>query len=156
VYAVQATLVNGVPQNEGSETLQNASGPISFGNDWTEPLTGLTTTGKSTPITNTMQPMGAYVIKFEYYKNRAKLTTADQFLQVPDDYLDVVIAGVSAYAYKIMGKPQDAGMQWGLFQEGLKSMIADKNQFPEGVEYIRADSNTYVNTQILGYLDPFF
>jgi hypothetical protein len=155
VYAVQATLSNGVPQNEGTETKQN-SVPISFGIDWTEPLGGLTTTGVSVPQQNTLQPLGAYVIKFEYYKNRIKLVTADQFLQIPDDYVDVVIAGVTWLSYKLMGKIQEAQVQYQLFKAGLTEMIADKNMFPEGVEFIRPDSNSYVNTQILGYLDPFF
>lgn len=156
VYAVEAVLQNGVPQNEGSETLQNTSGPISFGTNWTEPTSGLTTTGASIPTENTLQPMGAYVMKFEYYKNRAKLNTADQYLQIPDDYIDVIIAGVTYYAYKLMGKIQEAQIMYQLYRSGLTEMIADKNLFPEGVEFIRPDSNTYVNTQILGYLDPFF
>lgn len=156
VYAVTATLVNGVPQNEGSETLQNISGPISFGTDWTEPTSGLITTGASVPLQNTLQPLGAYVIKFEYYKNRIRLATADQYLQIPDDYQDIVIAGVTFYAFKIMGRAEEAAAQYQLFNAGLTEMIADKNMFPEGVEFIRPDNGSYVNTQILGYLDPFF
>jgi hypothetical protein len=155
VYAVQATLVNGIPTNEGTETLQN-SVPISFGTDWIEPLTGLITSGPQTPRVNTLQPVGAYIIKFEYYKNRVKLTNPTQILQVPDDYIDIMIAGVTWLAYKLMGKIPESQAQYQLFKAGLTEMVADKNQFPEGVEFIRADTNTYVNTQILGYLDPFF
>jgi hypothetical protein len=47
-------------------------------------------------------------------------------------------------------------MAYQLYRAGLTEMIADKNLFPEGVEFMRPDTNTYVNTQILGYLDPFF
>ncbi len=130
VYAVKATLINGIPTNEGSETLQNISGPISFGTDWTEPGTGLITTGASVPRVNTLQPVGAYVMKFEYYKNRLKLVTADQFLQIPDDYIDVVIAGVTALAMKLMGKVEEAQMHFQIFKTGLTEMIQDKNQFP--------------------------
>lgn len=155
VYAVQATLVNGVPQNEGTETKQN-SVPISFGVDWTEPTSGLITSGPQVPRQNTMQPMGAYLIKFEYYKNRIKLVNTNQFLQIPDDYTDVVIAGVTYLVYKLMGRGPEAKEQYQLYKAGLGEMITDKNLFPEGVEFIRPDSNSYVNTQILGYLDPFF
>lgn len=155
VYAVQATLVNGIPTNEGTETLQN-SVPISFGTDWTEPGTGLLTNGVSVPRVNTLQPVGAYIVKFEYYKNRVKLLNMNQSLQIPDDYTDIVIAGVTALAYKIMGRMQEASAQLSLFKDGLQQMIADKNLFPEGVEFIRPDAGSYVNTQILGYLDPFF
>jgi len=55
-----------------------------------------------------------------------------------------------------MGKVEEAQMHYQIFKTGLTEMIQDKNQFPEGVEFIRPDSNSYVNTQILGYLDPFF
>lgn len=154
VYAVQATLVNGIPTNEGTETKQN-SVPISFGTDWTEPISGLVL-GASVPLVNTLQPVGAYVIKFEYYKNRIKLINTSQSLQIPDDYIDVVISGVTFFVYKIMGRGPEAQAQWTLYREGLKDMITDKNLFPEGVEFMRPDSNSYVNTQILGYLDPFF
>jgi len=157
VYASTATIVNGVVQNEGSEVLQNGgSGPISIGTDFIEPPTGLIIGTANPPITNTLQPVGAYVIKFEYYKNRIALTQPGQFLQVPDDYFDVVVAGVTFYAYKLLGKKQEAMEAYQQFKEGLQSMIWDKNLFPEGVEFIRPDSNSYVNTQILGYLDPFF
>lgn len=156
VYAVQAVLSNGVPQNEGSETLQNTSGPISFGTNWTEPTSGLITTGVAVPTQNTLQPLGAYIIKFEYYKNRLKLTNPDQYLQIPDDYFDVIVNGVTYLAYKIMGKTQEAQMMYQQYKAGMTEMIADKNLFPEGVEFIRPDGGSYVNTQILGYLDPFF
>jgi hypothetical protein len=160
VYAVQAVIANGTVQNEGSETLQNAgTGPIPIGTDWVEPTTGLLTTGVSTPITNTLQEVGAYVIKFQYYKNRItlnQLTGVNGTLQIPDDYQDVVIQGVNSLAWGLAGKKQEASMAYQLYRAGLTEMIADKNLFPEGVEFMRPDTNTYVNTQILGYLDPFF
>jgi hypothetical protein len=157
VYVSQATLVNGVITNEGSEVLQNGgSGPIFMGTDFIEPNTGLVTGTASAPLKNTLQPVGAYVIKFEYFKNRVALNSVTQFLQIPDDYFDVVVAGVTFYAYKILGKKQEAIQAYQQFQDGMKQMIWDKNLFPEGVEFIRPDSNSYVNTQILGYLDPFF
>lgn len=160
VYASPAVIQGGIVINDGSETLQNGgTGPIPIGTDWTEPLTGLITTGPAVPIVNTLQQINAYVIKFQYYKNRitlTQLTGVGGTLQIPDDYLDVVIQGVQALAWKLLGKMQEAQMCFGLFSQGLTEMIADKNLFPEGVEFMRPDTSTYVNTQILGYLDPFF
>lgn len=160
VYAVKAVIANGTYTNEGSETLQNGlSGPIPIGSDWTEPLTGLITTGRSVPLINTLQEINAYVIKFQYYKNRITLNQLEGVhgtLQIPEDYQDVVIQGVQALAWKLLGKHQEAGMCYSLYRNGMTEMIADKNLFPEGVEFIRPDPSTYVNTQILGYLDPFF
>jgi|SRR5919109_245734 hypothetical protein len=156
VYAVQAILnPNGTVTNEGSETLQNAS-PIAIGTDWVEPTSGLITTGKSVPKVNTLQPVGAYVIKFEYFKNRINLNAVSQFLQIPDDYQDIVIQGVTYFAWRILGKLQEAQLCYQEYRRGLSEMVQDKNLFPEGVEFIRPDTNSYVNTQILGYLDPFF
>jgi hypothetical protein len=157
VYANTATITNGVISNEGSEVLQNGGpGPISIGTDFIEPTSGLVLGTANAPTKNTLQPVGAYVIKFEYFKNRVNLTAVGQFLQIPDDYFDVVVNGVTFYAYKILGKKQEAMQAYQQFTEGMRSMIWDKNQFPSGVEFIRPDSNSYVNTQILGYLDPFF
>lgn len=140
---------------DGTQTLQNVS-PIAIGTDWTEPTTGLTTTGKSIPITSTIQQFGAYLIKFEYYKSRVALTAPNDFLVVPDDYKDVVINGVNALGWQLLGKKEEAMSSFQLFMSGMREMIWDKNLFPEGVEFMRPDSNTYVNTQILGYLPPFF
>lgn len=157
VYASPAVIQGGIVTNDGSETLQNGgTGPIPIGTDFTEPLTGLISTGASVPITNTLQQVNAYVIKFQYYKNRIALNSVSQFLQIPDDYQDVVIQGVTYMAYRILGKYQEASMAHGLYKAGLTEMVWDKNLFPEGVEYIRPDTNSYVNTQVLGYLDPFF
>lgn len=157
VYVAQATLVNGVVQNEGSEVLQNGgSGPIPFGTDWIEPTTGLLTGTVSPPLTNKMQPLGGYVMRFEYYKNRLTLNNVTQPLQVPDDYYDVIVNGVTYWTNRLLGKRAEAQEAFQMYRQGLTEMVWDKNLFPEGVEFVRPDSNTYVNTQILGYLDPFF
>lgn len=157
VYAVLATIVNGQPTNEGSETQQNTAGsPIAFGTDWTEPTSGLVTTGKSVPNNNTLQQIGAYIIKFQYYKNRIPLRQVTDRLQVPFDYFDVVIQGVQALAWKLLGKDAEATSSYQLYQKGLGEMVMDKNLFPEGIEFMRPDGATFVNQQILGLLPSNF
>jgi len=153
VYASTAVIVNGLVTNEGSETLQNVS-PITIGTDFIEPTSGLTTTGATPPNVNTLQPLGAYIIRFKYFKARVNLSDPNDFLQVPDDYKDVVIQGVNALAYKLLGKDQEAQQAYAMYQAGLREMIWDKNLFPEGVNFIRPDVGSYVNQQILGYLPP--
>lgn len=155
VYASTASIQNGIVTNEGQETLQNVA-PITVGMDWQEPNTGLTTTGVSVPTKNTLQPIGAYLIKFQYYKSRIILRDVNDFLQIPEDYKDIVIQGVNALTYNLLGKKEEAGIANQLFQSGLTSMVADKNLFPEGVEFMRPDGGSYVNNQILGILPPFF
>src|SRR6266850_375402 len=153
VYASVANLVNGVVTNEGSETLQNVT-PIAIGTDFIEPTTGLTTTGRIPPIVNTLQPLGAYIIRFKYFKNRINLLDPNDFLQVPDDYKDVVINGVNGFAFKLLGKNEEAQHSYQLYRAGLTEMVWDKNLFPEGVNFIRPDAGSYINQQILGFLPP--
>jgi len=153
VYASVANLVNGVVTNEGSETLQNVT-PIAIGTDFIEPTTGLTITGRIPPIVNTLQPLGAYIIRFKYFKNRINLLDPNDFLQVPDDYKDVVINGVNGFAFKLLGKNEEAQHSYQLYRQGLTEMVWDKNLFPEGVNFIRPDAGSYVNNQILGFLPP--
>jgi hypothetical protein len=153
VYASTAIIVNGQVTNEGSETLQNVS-PIVLGTDFTEPGTGLTTTGRTPPNVNTLQPLGAYIIRFKYFKNRANLRSPNDSLQVPEDYKDVIIQGVLAYTFKLLGKIEDAQQCWQIYRQGLTEMVWDKNLFPEGVNFIRPDVGSYINQQILGFLPP--
>lgn len=153
VYACTANIVNGQPTNEGSETLQNLS-PIAIGTDWIEPTTGLTTTGTKAPNTNTLQPLGAYIIRIKYFKNRINLLDPNDFLQVPEDYKDVIIHGVNAYAFKLLGKNEEAQLSMQAYRQGLTEMVWDKNLFPEGVNFIRPDAGSYINQQILGFLPP--
>jgi hypothetical protein len=141
------------PQQPGSLTLQNVS-PIAMGTDFTEPTSGLTTTGQTVPTQNSIEKLGAYIIKFQYYKARKTLMQLSDFLQVPEDYKDVVIMGVTFMALKLLGKNEEAMHTYSMYQAGLREMIWDKNLFPEGVEFVRPDSATFVNQQILGWL-PF-
>jgi len=153
VYASTAILVNGQVTNEGTETLQNVS-PIAIGTDFIELNTGLTTTGRTPPLVNTLQPLGAYIIRFKYFKARVNLADPNDFLQVPDDYKDVIINGVNGYAFKLLGKNDEAQHSYQLYRQGLTEMVWDKNLFPEGVAFIRPDVGSYVNQQILGFLPP--
>jgi hypothetical protein len=152
VYACQAPTLSS--KAEGSETKQTAS-PIALGTNWTEPTTGLTTTGASTPVASTIAQMGGYIIGFRYYKNRTDLTTTAQVLQVPTDYDDIIVQGVNYLAYKLLGKSAEAMASQQAYRAGLTEMIWDKNLFPDN-DFIRPDSGSHVNQQILGYLPPFF
>jgi hypothetical protein len=140
---------------EGSETLQNVS-PIAIGTNWTEPTSGLTTTGASVPTTNNLTPFNAYLIKFRYYKNRLNLANTNDVLQIPDDYKDVVINGVKVYAYHLLGRREDAQAALQAYKSGLTEMIWDKNQFPGGQNFIRPDGGSYVNQQLMNIWPPFF
>ena len=137
---------------EGSETLQNVS-PLNMGSNYTEVVGGITTTGAKVPQTNSLTPIGGFVIEFRYFKSRITLNEVDQSIQIPDDYIDVVVNGVSALGWKLLSRMDDAQACEQLFKAGLVQMVWDKNLFP-GTDFIRPDPATYVNSQNLGQIWP--
>lgn len=130
---------------EGGETLQNVS-PIPLGTSWTEPTSGLVLISPSVPTMSTLAPMGGYIIQFRYYKDRLDLRGVDDYLQIPDDYFDVVVSGVAALAWKFLGKSDQASASYEAYKGGLTEMIWDKNLFPD-TDFIRPDPASYVNSQ---------
>lgn len=137
-------------------TLQNTS-PISTSNTWTEPTSGLTTNGATPPTSPTIAQMGGYIIEFRYFKQRQQITALNQVLQIPDDYKDVVIAGVNAKAYPLLGM-QYAGeaAYWGSqYADGIRGIIRDANLFPRGGEFVRPDPAALSRTlPAIETLDP--
>jgi hypothetical protein len=134
----------------GVESLQNLA-PIQIGTDFTEPVTGLTTTGQQNLGTNTIALLGGYVIEFRYFLARTALTTTTQLLQIPDDYKDIVCAGVNWLAYKYLKKDDEATVWSGVYQHGLTEMIRDRNLFPRDGEFIHGDplsQHTSINTGV--------
>jgi len=142
-------------ETPGSETLQNLS-PIAFGDDYQEPDLGITSSGQAVPSTNNLTQMNGYIIKFRYYKTRKTLVQPTDFLQVPEDYKDIVIQGVNALAWKLLGKADEASACFQLFRSGLTEMVWDKNQTPSGAEFMRPDGGSYVNQQLMNVWPPFF
>lgn len=136
--------------NEGSETLQ-PSGPIQLGTNFIEPLTGAVFTGVQVPQANKITTLGAYVIQFRYFKARLNLNDVNQEIQIPDDYFDIFVNGVSALGWKLLSRQDDAQACMSLFKSGLTQMVWDKNLFPS-TDFIRPDPATYVNQQNFGIL----
>lgn len=122
---------------DGSETLQ--SGVVNIGTDWTEPNTGLVA-GAAWPTTNSIEPMNGFLIEFSYYKTRQIATDFSQIIQIPDEYKDVVVAGVSFYVANYQKQREDAQTWMAIYREGIKGMIRDKNLFPKGADFIRPDA----------------
>jgi hypothetical protein len=139
---------------EGSETLQTVT-PINIGTNWTEPGTGLTTSGAAVPTVNTLEQVGGYIIQFRYYKDRLVLNDVEDVLQIPDDYQDIVVYGVDALAWKLIGRGEDAQASNALYRAGLTEMIWDKNLFPD-TDFVRPDPASHVNSQTLGFPDSSF
>lgn len=126
---------------QSAETLQNAS-PISISSTWTEPNTGLTTNGASAPNStpsNGIQQMGGYLIQFQYFKKRQAISTPAQTLQVPDDYKDVVVAGVNSRVMRYLKRLPEAQEWERIYREGIIQILRDKHLEPSGNDYIRPD-----------------
>lgn len=138
VYAAGITGAQDLAQpSNNSETLQASN--IAIGTDWTEPTSGLTTTGRNAPGTPTLSLLGGYIIEFRYYQQRAVVTAPDQILQVPDQYKDILCAGVNWLAYKYLKKDDEAQIWMQVYQRGLTEMVKDANLWPRDGEFIRPD-----------------
>lgn len=82
----------------------------------------------------------AYTVEFRYFFQKPQLTALANVLLIPDDYKDVVIAGVNwlASAYLRENK-QDAQFWQQLYEVGIQGMHRDHNLFPRGQEFIAPD-----------------
>jgi hypothetical protein len=134
-YNVYASAVSSLPQNV---TLQTVT-PILVGTNWTEPPTGLITAGVNPPSFNSAATFNGYVIQFRYYQLETTLTTFAQVLQVPDRYVDVVIAGVNWLALKFLGRQPEAAEWFSTYMRGITAMVRDRNQQNRFADYISPD-----------------
>lgn len=118
---------------ENSETLQSVSTAITA--DWTEPGTGLVA-GAALPTVNNIEPLRGYVIEFRYFRTRTEITASTQVLQIPDEYSDIICAGVNYLAYQFLKRPTEAKDWYSIYKGGIKEMIKDMNLHPHN-DFIR-------------------
>jgi hypothetical protein len=124
--------------SSGSELTQALSTPI--GTDVLEPVGGFSTSsGNSFPGIYSLTPLGGYVVEFRYFRDRTQLTNDTQLLQIPDDYIDVMCAGVNWLAYKYLKKDDEAQVWQQVYARGLIEMVKDSNLFPRDGEFIHPD-----------------
>lgn len=134
---------------EGSETLQNVS-PTLITTDWTEDATGLTTSGATVPTDSDIEPLNGYLIEFRYYKQHTPLTATNNVLLIPDDFKDVIIAGVNWLAAQFLHRDSRTADRMGEVQfwqsqyyAGLLRMTKDQNPWPSGNMFMRPDRSHY-------------
>lgn len=120
---------------------QNGGTPITVTSTWTELTSGLVSNTPSPPTFNACEPIDGYIIEFRYYKQRTDLTLANQVLQIPDDYKDVVINGVTARTFSYLFRPTEAQQFYGLYRQGTTEIIRDMNR-GRGVDFIRPDGSS--------------
>ena len=129
---------------EGSETLQNVS-PTSTSSDWTEAVGGLTTTGAAVPTTSAIEPLRGYIVEFRYYKAHETLDAGADVLLIPDEYRDVVVAGVNWLGLTYLRQMDMAATWRDIFNEGRVRIGRDQNI---RLEFMEPDpmSQTYRQT----------
>lgn len=106
------------------------------------PASGYTTLSRTPPKVSSLAPLLGYVIQFEYMQQRIPITTSTQYLQVPFQYQDVVIAGVNYYANLYTAKADDEGIKAGAW----------KKEFMDGLAQIRRDLR--ISSRTVDYLAP--
>lgn len=79
-------------------------------------------------------------INFQYYRTRTHLTDVSQFLQIPDDYKDVVCAGVNFFGYEYLKMKDDIVYWRARYEDGMRDMINDMNHFPKSNDFMKPDS----------------
>lgn len=125
----------------GSEVVQNGGAAINSGTDFTESVGGLSTGTTAYPTVNNLTALNGYLIEFRYWQQRRKITTGATTLQIPDDYKDILIAGVNWLGYLFLKLPTDAKMWFEVYQQGLREIVRDKNQF-DTTDFIKPDLET--------------
>ena len=83
-------------------------------------------------------PDGVYAIEFRYYEQFNVVDELTDNLQIPEDYKDVMCAGVNWLASKYLKQDSDAQHWFSVYQQGKVSMIGDYNQTPR-VDFMRPD-----------------
>jgi hypothetical protein len=132
-----------------TDTVFNGTFPVK------QVLTSTTFTYNNTGANNLESPasatcLGGFGIDFRYYKRRAQLTNAGQLLQVPDDYFDIMVAGVNWLAFKYLMKPEDTQHWQQVYQAGKVQIVKDGNLFPRGEEFITPDRAATFKNQVFG------
>lgn len=132
------------PFNEPLTTQQLTLQASLLSSAFTEPTSGLTTTGVTPPGHNSVEPIDGYIIEFRYNKQRPQVISAGTGLVIPDDYFDVVVAGVNFLAFHYLHEPTESQVWQGIFRQGITDIIRDRNWFarPGGADIIRPDYAT--------------
>jgi len=138
VYAASAGTSEITEITSNSTTLQASN--IFNNATWTEPTSGLTTNGTNPPSTNGVEPIEGYIIEFRYFRQIAQITSPGQFVQVPDDYKHVMIAGVNSLAFQFLFRAAEAQAWEGRYQQGLQKIVRDLNFMSKTGDYFGPDA----------------
>jgi hypothetical protein len=67
-------------------------------------------------------PDKAYELKYEYYIRPTALVNAGDVPSIPEQFMQTIVDGATAYAYQYRGEAQQYGINFARFEEGIKYM----------------------------------
>lgn len=104
------------------------------------PASGVIVPSSNPPTNSALTPLYGYVMSFRYQQERVTITDPANFLQIPFQYYDVVVAGVNYYSNLYTAKSEDLEFK----------AAAWKREFMEGLAQIRRDLRVnFRNTDVI-------
>lgn len=104
------------------------------------------------PTTSTVSPLYGYIIVFHYQQKRLPLVLMTDVLQIPDEYIDVVQAGLNYYVNMYTSKDQDVTMKASIwkkeFMDGLAQMRRDLRINNRNADFLSPDRSSQKNQGI--------
>ena len=67
-------------------------------------------------------PDKAYELKYEYFIRPTALVNASDIPLIPEQFMQTIVDGATAYAYQYRGEAQQYGINFARFEEGIKYM----------------------------------
>lgn len=67
-------------------------------------------------------PDKAYELKYEYYVRPTALVAATDVPLIPEQFMQTIVDGATAYAYQYRGEAQQYGINFARFEDGIKYM----------------------------------
>jgi hypothetical protein len=119
--------------------IQQPGGPFSTSTTFQEPNGGVVTSGPTPRSDSLIEPLSGYVIEFQYYRKRVQLSALGDIIQIPDDYRDVVVAGVAARAFKYLTRPTEYQDEMSHYRAGIQAIIRDSNFYSDQPDFIGPD-----------------
>lgn len=84
-------------------------------------------------------PDKVYTVEFRYFRRKVTISSPADVIPVPDQYTDVIVAGVNELVSMYLRKPDEAAYWHQYYESGKKQIIRDANLFPRGPEFVRPD-----------------
>lgn len=86
-------------------------------------------------------------IQFRFYEPKHDLK-AEQSVQLPEDYQDILVAGINLLGCQYLKRPNDIQIWAELFREGKKQMLRDQRGYGNHADFMKGDSAGITNVYV--------